>query len=331
MQPTRTRRESTHDDYRQRVLRVLVHVQSRLDAPLSLTSLAAVARMSPFHFQRVFAELADESSAQLVRRLRLERAARDLRDGELSIAAIAKRAGYAESAPFCRAFRTQIGRAPSTYRDAARSRAKPSIAMPREVRTWIRRPRADGQLSFAPVAASSRDGRAKPGARLVQLPWLRIAFVRREPASRDAANDARELAAFATRRAHPDGELMFLRAHHDDAEITDARRMRVDLAVVVGPRRRGEGEIGIARIEAGSYALATVEGSGAAVLRARRWLERTATALLAAKLRDGPVLEIFLDDARGSDSRRTLVDVLVPVEAPSDLPWYWRRGRPSTA
>ena len=41
-------------DYKQRMLRVLLHIQDHLDDNLALDKLAAIACFSPYHFHRVF-------------------------------------------------------------------------------------------------------------------------------------------------------------------------------------------------------------------------------------------------------------------------------------
>jgi AraC family transcriptional regulator len=69
----------TRQDYEERILRVLVYLQRHLDRSPSLEDLAAVAHFSPFHFHRIFRGLTGESVQAHQRRLRLERAAGQLR------------------------------------------------------------------------------------------------------------------------------------------------------------------------------------------------------------------------------------------------------------
>ena len=71
MSGTRPRHETTWNDYQQRILRVLTHIQAHLDEPLDLEELARVACFSSFHFHRVFAAMTGETIADHVRRLRL--------------------------------------------------------------------------------------------------------------------------------------------------------------------------------------------------------------------------------------------------------------------
>jgi transcriptional regulator GlxA family with amidase domain len=64
-------KEQTIEDYRLRMLAVLVHIQRHLDSDLSLEELADVANFSPFHFHRLFHGLVGESIREHVCRLRL--------------------------------------------------------------------------------------------------------------------------------------------------------------------------------------------------------------------------------------------------------------------
>ena len=111
-------KEDTRQDYAERIIRVLVHIQQNLDDALPLEDLAAIAHFSPFHFHRVFTGMVGESVKQYVRRLRLERAAMRLKHGERPVTSIAFEAGYETHEAFTRAFRSAFGRSPSEFRAA---------------------------------------------------------------------------------------------------------------------------------------------------------------------------------------------------------------------
>src|SRR5262245_56221509 len=119
-------RTETERSYHERILRVLVFIQTHLDEALSLEELARVAHFSPFHFHRVFRGLVGESVKEHVRRLRLERAAQRLRFSEESATSIAFGAGYEAHEAFTRAFRAMFGCSPSQFR--ARRRAPITLA-----------------------------------------------------------------------------------------------------------------------------------------------------------------------------------------------------------
>jgi len=85
---------STEQDYYERIVRTLVHIQRHLDDELELDTLASVAAFSRFHFHRVFRGLVGESLKEYVRRLRLERAAQRLKQQCDPIIQIALEAGF---------------------------------------------------------------------------------------------------------------------------------------------------------------------------------------------------------------------------------------------
>lgn len=60
--------------YRDRMIRVLDHIDRNLDAELDLASLAGIAAFSPHHFHRQFAALFGVSLYRYVQLLRLKRA-----------------------------------------------------------------------------------------------------------------------------------------------------------------------------------------------------------------------------------------------------------------
>ncbi len=106
--------------YAERVRRVVDYLVAHLDDALDIEMLAWVACLSPYHFHRIYRGLLGETVNETVRRLRLQRAALDLLDRELSIERTARRAGYASQAAFTRAFRAEYGEPPARYSAAWR-------------------------------------------------------------------------------------------------------------------------------------------------------------------------------------------------------------------
>ncbi len=111
-------RAVTLEDYKRRLLRVLVHIQGHLDERLRLEELAGLACFSPCHFHRVFTGMVGESVKEHVRRLRLERAATQLKLGTAPVTSIAFDAGYESHEAFTRSFRAAFGLSPSQFRSS---------------------------------------------------------------------------------------------------------------------------------------------------------------------------------------------------------------------
>ncbi|OYX34702.1 MAG: hypothetical protein B7Y99_04910 [Caulobacterales bacterium 32-69-10] len=106
----------------QPLMRAKAHALSRLgDFDLDRDEIARAAGMSVRHLNRLFGRTGD-SVTQLVRTLRLERAAEMLTDPAcegLTIQEVAARCGYADQSQFCRHFKRQYGRTATSYRRPA--------------------------------------------------------------------------------------------------------------------------------------------------------------------------------------------------------------------
>src|SRR5262245_60431909 len=105
-------RTTTQQDYEQRILRVLLHIQSHLDHALDLDELASLAHFSPHHFHRIFRGMVGEPVMEHVRRLRLERSAFQLKTTSRPVTQIAFDAGYETHEAFTRAFRAMFRESP---------------------------------------------------------------------------------------------------------------------------------------------------------------------------------------------------------------------------
>lgn len=109
-------RAATREDNLAAIQRVLLAVHDDLSRPWSVQSLAKVAGFSPYHFQRMFAALTGETLGDHVRRLRMERAAVQIRRGIGPISALALESGYSSAEAFTRQFTASYGIAPTAYR-----------------------------------------------------------------------------------------------------------------------------------------------------------------------------------------------------------------------
>lgn len=106
----------TRETYTTRVLRVIDYIYAHLDEDLRVEVLAEVATLSPFHFHRIYRELARETLNATIRRLRLQRAAELLLRTDLTVSDIAGKTGYRSAEALTRAFSASFGTAPAAYR-----------------------------------------------------------------------------------------------------------------------------------------------------------------------------------------------------------------------
>lgn len=99
-----------------RVSDALRHMEAHADGPVGLDELAAVARMSKYHFLRVFRRVTGVTPYQVLISLRLRRAAVRLRTSRDAVAAIAFDAGFGDLSTFNARFRSVFGASPGAFR-----------------------------------------------------------------------------------------------------------------------------------------------------------------------------------------------------------------------
>jgi len=102
----------------ERLQRVRDYVEAHLDEDLSLTVLADIACLSPYHFSRSFKEASGVGPQRYVIQRRVERVKRLMRQTHEPLALIAQEAGFADQSHFTIAFRREMGVTPGRFRAA---------------------------------------------------------------------------------------------------------------------------------------------------------------------------------------------------------------------
>jgi AraC family transcriptional regulator len=288
--------------YKERVLRVLVHIQRHLDDDVSLDQLAEIACFSQYHFHRIFHGMVGESVKEHVRRLRLERAAQRLRFSGQPITGIALDAGYEAHEAFTRAFRQMFTESPQEYRKRHRRVAYgPS-------RSGVHFAENGVVEDFNPVQSNEH-----LEVRLENFPDTLVAFVRHTGPYNDVGVAWRALMAWAGRRGLLGPGMRLIGLVHDDPDVTAPEHVRYDAAVVIAQPAEPEGDVGVQEIEGGSFAVARHQGPyetlGATYARlCGEWAPRA-----GHELRSAPALEAYLNWPGMTTPNGLLTDVYVPL------------------
>jgi AraC family transcriptional regulator len=101
---------------RERLQRVRDYVEAHLDEDLSLTMLADIACLSPYHFSRSFKQAVGVGPQRNVIRRRVERAKILLRRTREPLALIALEAGFGDQSHFTTIFHREMGMTPGRFR-----------------------------------------------------------------------------------------------------------------------------------------------------------------------------------------------------------------------
>lgn len=109
-------KNSDNKPWPESVLRAIYFIQQNYDKPLSLDDIVQAAKVSKYHFTRLFHQCTNLTPMKFVTKTRMEQALKLLKDDTLTIEEIAKKVGYSNGNYFIKAFRTFIGVPPGKYR-----------------------------------------------------------------------------------------------------------------------------------------------------------------------------------------------------------------------
>ncbi|HOW69427.1 MAG TPA: AraC family transcriptional regulator [Phycisphaerae bacterium] len=296
-------RACTQQDYRARILAVLQHIHGHLDHALSLAELARLAHFSPYHFHRVFHGMVGESVMELVRRLRMERAAHRLRHGHDPVTHIAFEAGYEAHESFTRAFRAMFGESPSAFRGGV----TPLVCkcVPSGVHY-----QADGQVQDF---VTMDTGGTTMEVEVRTLPPMHVAYVRHVGPYTTCKAAWDKLCGWAGPRGLLGPQTRCLGICYDDPEATPPDQIRYDACVTVDPTCQGGGEVGVQDIPGGEYAVALHRGSYSNLHRT--WKQFLGEWLPASgrELGDAPSFELYCNDPHTTPEQDLLVEIYVPL------------------
>lgn len=118
-------RPSTLSCHRARISEVVSYLAAHLDDEPDAGMLARRAGLSSRQLARVFTRMIGESPCAHLRRLRLERAAVELRTTRARVLTVALEAGFESHEAFTRVFRDRFGHTPQAYRRLARVTVQP--------------------------------------------------------------------------------------------------------------------------------------------------------------------------------------------------------------
>jgi AraC family transcriptional regulator len=95
---------------------VVDYIKANLAEDNSLTALAELAEVSPFHFCRAFKQSTGLSPHRYILQLRIEEAQRLLKKTTLAISDVANRLGFSDQSHFTMVFRKIVGTTPARWR-----------------------------------------------------------------------------------------------------------------------------------------------------------------------------------------------------------------------
>ncbi|WP_428646033.1 AraC family transcriptional regulator [Roseibium sp.] len=281
--------------YVRRFTRVIEYIYAHLDEDPDLTTLAEVAALSPWHWHRVWQSTYGESVVATVKRLRLHRAAADLAYTDMTLAAIARRAGYGSQEAFSRSFKTSYGQTPSSYRAASlKNRLQPAHG-------GAPVPLSQGKLLMHDVEIKS-------------LPSEKLAVLRHKGPYMEIGKAFETLLGLLVSRqligrAGPAKALYF----SDPTQVPEDELQSV-AGVVVGEDFPVDAPLEALETRGGDYAVLRYKGPYADMKRAYDWLYGDWLARSGREPADAPCMEIYLNNPRDTAPADLLTDICLPLK-----------------
>lgn len=278
----------TRIDYGRRVAKVADHIAENLDADLDVERLASVANFSPFHFHRIYREATGETAADTVRRLRLHRAAVELLRDDAPLERVARRAGYGTLAAFSRAFSSDYGVPPGTYR----LRAKLLPPSPKRG--------ADTGIAYAVEIAPFK------GAHL--------AAITHRGDYQEIGNAFEKIYAWAAARNLIGLTTRSIGVYYHDPLSTPLKDLRAEAGLVVSAKTVLDGEFHGVEIPPLTSASVLHKGPYAELENAYRYLFRDWLPQSGREAGDHPCFEEYLNNPRELPASELLTRVHLPLQ-----------------
>ncbi|SNR82680.1 AraC family transcriptional regulator [Humidesulfovibrio mexicanus] len=294
----------TKNLYAARMLKVLNHMQRRLDDPIRLDELAALAHFSTPHFHRVFKGMIGETVMDHLRRIRLERAYVRLAQTTVPVTEAAFEAGYDSLEAFSRVFRKTFGLSPTECRAQGWTRLFPEAPSgvhycAGEIREFI----------------LNDSGAAVMNMRIETLPDIRIAKVRQTGPYMESAERAwKILCGWGAPKGLVNPKTLIIGISYDDPSATAPEELRYDAAISIDNDLAVEEPVSLDVLPGGEYAVFTHQGP-------YQGLEETYKTIMSGwiptcdrEFRDSPWFEIYRNDPATTPPAQLITDIHIPLK-----------------
>ena len=295
-------RSTTSETYHRRLRKALDLMVRRIDGPCPVEELAAEAAFSRFHFQRMFRAMTGESVAELVRRLRLERAAFRLRHESVSVIAVALDAGYDSAEAFSRAFRRGCGLSPSQYRKA---RPAPSFGT---LTAKVRYYPGEDRIEFEPPT-----GEVSMEVRIETIDEIEVFRIRHVGPYDEVAPCFERLFAWAAAIEARAGRVLSL--SYDNPDEVAPESLRSDACLEIRTDASPPPGISSDSVGGGRYAVHAYRGPYDGISGAYRGLFESWLPGSGEEIDDRPCMELYRNSPMDTAPADLLTELCLPLRA----------------
>lgn len=229
-------RPTTKEEYLKRVNIVVEYIIKHRGENIDINMLAEMSSFSPYHFHRIMRAFLKEPIGAFILRIRVETAARLLRQTDIPISDIAYQVGYDVPSSLSKVFKQFYGISPNEYRNN-----KDYIIMKPQV--------INPDLN---VSAEIREEKAK------QAIYIRLSGSYN---GLDYENAWRSLWKYVQQNNLFSDSMEHLCVYHGDPKVTESDKLMADVCLIVSKSVTPKGEIGVKEIPGGKYVVFHYVGS----------------------------------------------------------------------
>lgn len=274
--------------YVERMTEVERYVRQHLREKLNLEQLAQVAKLSPFHFHRIFKALTGEKVHEFVTRMRLEQAGTKLKFSAEKISDIAFEVGYENPETFIRAFTRLYDCTPSEFRKEQKKLIEKKLdsiikerILPKLISVEIKK------MDSFNVAYLEHKGPYKT----VGQAWEKLIK--------------------ATSHL---GQTQFIGIPYNDPHLTIDEKIRYDACIRLASTKDISKQISQKTIPGGLFAITTHYGSYEGLDETYHLLYGLWLPNQDYTLRDEPPLEYYVTDSRTTPPEEAITEIYLPIK-----------------
>ena len=312
-----TSQEHSKQEYIARINGIMEYIEQHIDQPINLDSMAQIAHFSPFHFHRIFTVMVGETPANFLQRIRIEKAAQQLKDSPSKVIGdIAYSCGFSSVSLFSRTFRKHFGVSAKEYRQ---------LEKPLLVKDGVYFSKMGQQLSKKSklFVIQNEEFCTNKLKQLIimetevivkEMPELQVIYCRHTGAFNQIGQAYGKLMQFAGPRGllgSPSAKT--LTVYHDDPSVTEIDKMRQSACLIVNSDVKVEGEIGKMTVPAGKYAVGHFEIVETQFEQAWNtmclWLTES-----GYEPGEGYNYELYYNDHTQHPERKFILDICIPLK-----------------
>lgn len=303
-------KKSSIKEYSLRIKKVAHYINENYDKKLTLALLSEISCFSQFHFHRLFTAFLDETPANFINRIRLEKSAYYLTYFEdQSITEIAFKCGFDSSSSFSRAFKKHFNISASQWREKNSKICQTESNIGKEYGSGTKYISHHNKIKNIHLEEDVE-------INIKNMPAMHLAYAAHLEGYNDGIAEAYDkLCTWAAPKGLLAGDVKFVGISWDDPDITPANKCRFYACMTVPQNTETGGEINLYDLPATTCIVAKLEGPAEKIKETYDIIYKQYLPSSGYQPDDIPCFEIYYKDPDEDPAGIFDMDICVPVKA----------------